>query len=89
MLKPYTILKSLVILFFLSFTTPTYAQTDLKSAWSSFFNNKTDDARQLFTKASQQKASASEALLGLSFIAESMDNEAAAFENFKKLRKRG
>lgn len=84
MFKPFTILKTLAVLFLLSLTTQTYAQADLKAAWSSFFENKRDNARELFTKASQQKESASEALLGLALIAESTNDNAAAFDNFKK-----
>jgi len=84
MFKPYTILKTLLVLFSLSWTTKTYAQGDLKAAWSAFFENKRDNAREHFTKASLQKESSSEAFLGLSLLGQLDNNGAASFDYFKK-----
>jgi len=84
MFKPYTILKTLTVLFFLSWTNKTYAQADLKAAWSAFFENKRDNARELFAKASQQKETASEGLLALSLLGQFDNNGTVAFDNFRK-----
>lgn len=84
MIKPFTIFKTLTVLFLLSLNTPLYAQTGLKAAWTAFFENKRAEAKELFLKATQQTESAAEAQLALSLLAQVDDNAPVAFENFKK-----
>lgn len=83
-MRAFTILKSAVFLFFIFSYNQLFAQTNLHDAWKAFFENNRASARSLFTQASSQPESKSEALLGLSLLAQ-MDRPATeSFDFFKK-----
>ena len=70
MIKTYT-LKKVILLFLLLFIGNTvFAQDIMSKAWQAFFENKRNDARNLFNQAIQQNVSAGDALLGLSLLAQ-------------------
>lgn len=83
-MKPITILKTVVFLFFVFSCNQLFAQTVLHNAWQAFFNNKRDDARAMFNQAAGQKESAGEALLGLSLLSQMDKPSSEAFDYFKK-----
>ncbi|MDB5115598.1 MAG: hypothetical protein JWQ79_1090 [Mucilaginibacter sp.] len=83
-MKPIIYLKTVAFLFFMLLCNNTFAQGTLLKAWDEFFNNKREDARASFIKASAEPASAGNALLGLSLLAQ-MDKPATeSFDYFKK-----
>ncbi|MCR8559260.1 DUF3857 domain-containing protein [Mucilaginibacter sp. BJC16-A38] len=85
MIKPYNLLKSFVFLILTLLCSNLYAQTNLQNAWQAFFDNKRDDARKLFTTATQQdNASAAEGYLGLSLLAHMDRPSSESFDNFQK-----
>ncbi|HTH83089.1 MAG TPA: DUF3857 domain-containing protein [Mucilaginibacter sp.] len=85
MTKPYLLPKATAfLLLILCLCNNLFAQTTLQNAWQAFFENKTESARSLFTKASAEQATAGDALLGLSLLAQ-MDRPATeSFDYFKK-----
>ncbi|PTQ99791.1 transglutaminase superfamily protein [Mucilaginibacter yixingensis] len=61
-----------------------FAQTTMPKAWQAFFENNRDQARTLFTQELNQPATAGDALLGLSMLAQLDRPSAEAFSYFQK-----
>jgi len=83
-MKPFTFFRTAALLFPLLLSNQLFAQTELKSAWQAFFQNKNEEARALFTKASAQKESAESAYLGLSLLSQLDRPATESFSYFKK-----
>ncbi|MEO8885600.1 MAG: transglutaminase domain-containing protein [Mucilaginibacter sp.] len=84
MTKFSTFLKAGALLFFVFCGNQLFAQNTLKNAWQAFFENKRNEAKTLFTQGANQKETAEEASLGLSFVADQEGDPVEAFNYFKK-----
>ncbi|WP_199117456.1 DUF3857 domain-containing protein [Pedobacter sp. ASV28] len=79
-MKKTIYLLSISFLFFLS----SNAQTNSKSAWESFFKNDVENAKKGFKELAAHPATANEANLSLSLIAELEQSDSEAFQYFQK-----
>jgi tetratricopeptide (TPR) repeat protein len=76
--------KFAVVCYLLLFSNSSLAQTGLKSAWEAFFNNKSSEAKTLFTAALNRPDDKKDALLGLALLAENDASQGNAFEYFSR-----
>src|SRR5688572_26556121 len=87
-LLPGSYFRYLLLPLLFSLFTPfiSYSQTSstLDGAWKSFYSNDRQQARELFTKASQDASTKSEAYLGLSLLATIDKTSAEAFTEYTR-----